>query len=773
MNKNFKVALVAFILSGLYMSLSYIYFKNSSATLYAVKYNEVAERMKRELEVLIKEKREAILILDISLAQNEKIKKYLVNKDTNRLDLKEYSDLLQKNTSLKNVWFHIVDKEGYSRYRSWTDKKGDNVKNVRLEVQRMLENPRLISTISTGIYDMTFKSMFPIYKDDEFIGIAETIARFNSIVQKLKEYSFETIVLIDKSYKKQLTNTLHKNYIQDYYVSSYSGSQKLLELVREKGVDKFLNIDTYMVDKQRGQLVTLYKLPGVDGLNMGYFIISKDLDKIDTNAIEDSKERIMLGLIMGFLIIGGSLSYLYVVNYKNYIQRQQLLLEKNIAEKTQELQEKSEAMTHLAHHDSLTNLPNRLYFQKQLDLAIESASRSAHKVGVLFLDLDSFKEINDTYGHRVGDMLLQKITEKMRRVADEEDVVARIGGDEFTVIANKVTPESLEKIAVNIMNEIQKPIKLDAIELFVTFSIGVSIYPDDGDTPELLLKFADTAMYRAKELGKNGYQFYNESMTEMAVHKVEMQNALREAIKEEQFEPYFQPKIDARTMEVIGVEALVRWNHPQRGLIFPGEFIPFAEESGAILEIDRLVMKKALKEMKLWYIEGLPMGRLSLNISGKQFENSNFIQEIEQTIASLKFDTNYLEFEVTESQILQNQKKAAEILTKFKSLGIKISLDDFGTGYSSLSYLKSLPVDRLKIDRSFIMDIPDDKDDVAIVKTIISLAKNLELDVIAEGVETQEQVDMLLKEGCNFIQGYYFAKPMNAKDTRSFVFKRV
>jgi len=773
MKINLKVAVITFILAGLYTSLSYIYFKNSSATLYAVKYNEVADRMKRELEVLIKEKREAILILDISLAQNENIKKFLLDEEPIALDLKEYSRLLQQNTSLKNVWFHIVDNQGNSRYRSWIDKKGDNLKDVRLDVVSMLENPRLISSISTGMFDMTFKSMFPIYEGEKFIGMVETIARFNSIVLKLKEYSFETIVLIDKSYKKQLTKTLHENFIQDYYVSSFSGSKKLLELIREKGVSKFINIDTYVVDKEREQLISLYKLPDINGLSMGYFIMSIDLDKIETKAIEDSKERIILGLVMGFFIIGGFLSYLYVVNYKNYIQQQRLQLEKSVAEKTQELREKSEAMTHLAHHDSLTNLPNRLYFQKQLDLAITSAKKSAHKVGVLFLDLDSFKEINDTYGHRVGDMLLQKITEKLRRVANEEDVVARIGGDEFTVIANKVTPESLEKIAVNIMREIQKPIKLDQIELFVTFSIGVSIYPDDGKTPDLLLKFADTAMYRAKELGKNGYQFYNESMTEMAVHKVEMQNALREAIKEEQFEPYFQPKIDARTMEVIGVEALVRWNHPQRGLIFPGEFIPFAEESGAILEIDRLVMKKALKEMRLWYIEGLPMGRLSLNISGKQFENSNFIQEIEQTIASMKFDTNYLEFEVTESQILQNQKKAAQILKKFKSLGIKISLDDFGTGYSSLSYLKSLPVDRLKIDRSFVMDIPRDKDDVAIVKTIISLAKNLELDVIAEGVETQEQVDMLLEEGCYIIQGYYFAKPMNAKDFRSFVLKRV
>ncbi|MBN2816361.1 MAG: EAL domain-containing protein [Campylobacterales bacterium] len=725
--------------------------------------------MKRELEVLIKEKREAVLLLDISLSQNQKVKDLLLDKPVGNLELDKYSKLLRENTPLKNIWFHVVDNKGISRYRSWTKEHGDSLRGVRLDIDSMIENPRVISSISTGKFDMTFKSMFPVYDEDKFLGFVETLAKFNSIVIKLQEYSFETIVLVDKNYKQQLTNTPSEKFIDDYYMSSFSGSKKLLELVLEKGVDYYINIENYVVDSDNSQLLCVYKLPDINGERMGYFIMGIDIEKIDTSTIQDSRERIILGLIIGFFMIGGFLLYLYVVNYKNYIQKQREELERSVAQKTEELREKSEAMTHLAHHDSLTNLPNRLYFHQKLQESIETALESDHNVGVLFLDLDGFKEINDTYGHRVGDILLQKITQKLRDGVSREDIVARLGGDEFTIIANKVTQNSLEGIAKRIITEIQKPIKVEDIELFVTFSIGLSLYPNDGDNPDLLLKYADTAMYRAKENGKNGYKFYNSIMTEIAMNKVELQNSIREAIQLEQFEPYYQPKVDARTNKVIGLEALVRWNHPQKGLIMPGEFIPFAEESGAIVEIDRLVVHKALRDMKLWYLEGLITGRLSLNISGKQLESISCVEKMESVIEKLGFDTKYLELEVTESQIIKNQTKAIAILQKFKELGVRIALDDFGTGYSSLSYLKNLPVESLKIDRSFIMDIPQDKDDVAIVKTIISLAKNLELDIIAEGVETEEQVELLMREGCYIIQGYYYSKPLNAKDCRIFL----
>lgn len=771
MKINLKVILVGLIFLLLYFGVSSIYLNQSMDTLYKSKYEEISDRMTRELEVLIKEKLEAVLLLDISLAQNQNIKNVLLNKKPGDLNLEEYALLLRENTPLKNIWFQIIDKHGVSLYRSWTQKRGDSLLSVRLDIAKKIKSQKMSSSISTGIFDMTFKSTVPVYQKGEFLGMVETIATFDSIVRKLKKYNFETLVFIDKSYKNQLTSTLKDTFIQGYYLSSFSGSQKLMDTVLDKGVDYFLGIKNYIIDKENNQLICLYKLPDTHGKEMGYFIMSIDLKNLDVLSIKESKQRIILSLGFGFFIITGFLFYLYIVNYKNFIQAQKEELRKTVEQQTRELREKSEEMTHLAHHDSLTNLPNRLLFLDRLTQALKHAKRENKEVGVLFLDLDRFKEINDTYGHEMGDLLLQLITNRLQLVLREEDTVARLGGDEFTIIVENATHESLEKIAQKIVLETQKPIILDNIELVSTFSIGIGVYPQDGDSAFLLLKVADTAMYRAKENGKNRYQFYNTSMTEMTAARLTLQNSLRDALKHAEFEPYYQPKVDAITGKVVGLEGLVRWNHPEKGLVPPIDFIPFAEEIGFIVEIDKFMMYATLKQMKKWHSEGLHTGQISLNISSNQLDDFNCIASLQKAIEKLKFDTKYLELEVTEGQIMKNQSKAIEILNQIKQLGISISMDDFGTGYSSLAYLKNLPVDKLKIDRSFIEGIPDSRDDVAIVKTIISLAKNLGLDLIAEGVEEKGQVDFLAQNGCTKIQGYYYSKPLSAKECKEFLIK--
>ena len=773
MGINYKLILVGFIFLLLYTGASFMYLQSNLETLYDNKYSEVARQMKREADVLVEEKLEAVVHISMAVAQCMEVTDFLLGESEEDLKLKEYAQLIKEKTPLKSAWFHVIDKNGTSRYRSWTKERGDSLLAIRKDVVLMIQKPDLQAVVSVGKFDMTFKSMVPIFHNGEFIGSLETIARFESVAQKLQRSHYETAVFIDKKYKKQLTHAATDNFYDDYYLSYPSDSKKLMDGVLEKGVEHFTQIEKYYLDSKYEQLFSLFKIKSVDGSDMGYIIMAVDLKHINISGIKDSRNKIILALVLGFLIITGFLFYLYMINYKRFIEQQQKKLEESVMEKTHELKVKNEQMSYLAHHDSLTNLPNRLLFEERLQDAIESAKKDNQNVGVLFLDLDGFKEINDTYGHKTGDLLLKSITQRLKKAVRGDDTVARLGGDEFTVIVKNSSLEALEKIAEKIIREIREPLTIEGVELFVTFSIGMSVYPEDGETTELLLKHADTAMYRAKEDGKNRYQFYNFHMTEKALAKVTLQNALREAIALQQFEPYYQPKIDARSGKVIGLEALVRWNHPQRGIVPPMEFILFAEESGLIKEIDMFMLHATLKQMRLWHIEDIQTGKLSVNISTKQLQDDVCVECFKEALRLYEVDAKHLEVEVTESQIMKNQIESMKVLTLLKELGITISMDDFGTGYSSLSYLKNLPIDRLKIDRSFIMEIPENKDDVAIVKTIISLTKNLGVDIIAEGVETQEQVDFLVKEGCYNIQGYYYSKPLSAKECKAFMIARM
>jgi len=420
-------------------------------------------------------------------------------------------------------------------------------------------------------------------------------------------------------------------------------------------------------------------------------------------------------------------------------------------------------LEHQAYHDSLTGLPNRALLLDRIDQAIRHAKRNKSLLAVLFLDLDNFKQINDSFGHSVGDKVLVSVSGMLKDALRDMDTIARLGGDEFTILLSEFEKEEeINEITTKLFDILRRPLVIKGSELFVTTSIGISVFPEDGVSPEILLRNADAAMYRAKEKGRNGFEFYTHDMTERALEKVHMIANLNRALDQGEFEVYYQPQYDLQQKQLTGMEALIRWHHPDFGLLGPDQFLHAAEESGLIVALDRWTMGQGMQQMKLWKDEGVAVGRLSLNLTMQQIDQPDFLEFLRELMQKNDCDGASLGFEITEGQLMKNPDRTIEILNRVSALGIKISVDDFGTGYSSLAYLKKLPVDTLKIDKEFIRDIPGDEDDVSIVKSIIALAKSMRIDVLAEGVETEEQIDFLSKEGCTLIQGFLFSHPKTA-----------
>ena len=440
----------------------------------------------------------------------------------------------------------------------------------------------------------------------------------------------------------------------------------------------------------------------------------------------------------------------------------------------QEIEEQLQAQTKLlnfqAYHDILTELPNRALFDDRLQQTIANAHRHNEHFALLFLDLDNFKQINDTLGHHFGDEVLRQVSARLNSCLREADSLARLGGDEFTIIITGLkSSESAAKVAQTIL-DIMKPVfEIDEHSFHVSVSIGISLYPKDSTLKNDLIKYADTAMYRAKDEGRDNYQFYAADMTIIAFEKAVLERSLRVALEKGEFVVHYQPQIDARNNKIFGMEALVRWEHPEMGMVMPDKFIPIAEETGLIKELDRFVMRQAMKDVSRWYAQGLDPGVLSLNLSIKQLMSSDFVDVLKQFIQESSFNVTKLELEITESQMMHDPMRSIEILQEIHAMDVKIAIDDFGTGYSSLAYLKRLPVDVLKIDRSFIKDLPTDEEDCAISKAVIALASSLNLAIIAEGVENAAQVEFLLKNDCHIIQGFYYSKALSSDDMERFI----
>lgn len=426
-----------------------------------------------------------------------------------------------------------------------------------------------------------------------------------------------------------------------------------------------------------------------------------------------------------------------------------------------ELKAKSTELDYQAHHDTLTGLPNRTLYHDRIDQAIQKAKRLDKKFTLFFIDLDHFKEVNDSLGHDAGDRVLLEATKRLKECLRAEDTLSRLGGDEFTVLIENVEKvEDISRVAQNISDTLREPFMIEGRKIYLSCSIGISSYPEDSIHANDLLKFADNAMYKAKNEGRDNFQFYSKGMTALVFERIEMEANIRKALKNDEFRVYYQPQYNAKTEQIIGMEALIRWKHPSRGLLSPMEFIPLAEKSSLIIEVDNWVMQSAMKQISTWYKKGLNPGVLSLNLAIKQLESPTFIERLQIYMNEADFQAQWLKLELLERDVMQRPQESVEKLQILHKLGVELAIDDFGTGQSSLTYLKRFPLDQLKIDHSFVEDIHQEEEDNAIVTTIIALAKALKLDVIAEGVETKEQLDFLLKNGCENIQGYYLSRPV-------------
>lgn len=437
-----------------------------------------------------------------------------------------------------------------------------------------------------------------------------------------------------------------------------------------------------------------------------------------------------------------------------------------LEEKQKILVSQRDILDYSAHYDSLTDIPNRLHFVEKLTQLIGRHNDTSEPFAVWFIDLDRFKEINDSFGHSIGDRVLKEVATRLNEAIGKESI-ARFGGDEFAIIVeNARNDQDTEVIIKRFLEMLSDPLIIDSYEIFITCSAGASFFPKDAHNAEELLRNADSAMYQAKAEGKNTYKFYTQEMTQRVYERVTLENSLRKALSHNELILHYQPQVDMASGRIVGFEALIRWNNPDIGLISPLKFIPIAEETGLIIEIGEWIIEEACRQMAQWRSLGLNPGYIAVNISAKQLIHGNLEKVIPALLKKYRCDPDWIELELTESIIMNNPEYSKNILTQLSESGLKLAIDDFGTGYSSLAYLKNLPINKLKIDKSFVDNLPDNQADGEIVKSIIHLCKGLQLKIVAEGIETEEQGEFLLREGCPIAQGYRYFRPLPASEIR-------
>jgi len=505
--------------------------------------------------------------------------------------------------------------------------------------------------------------------------------------------------------------------------------------------------------------------------NLPQFSALKALDLLKENGYE-----------IPFFIVSGSIEESLAAEAMNagaqdYVMKSNLTrLSPAIERELREVQvrrdrQRAEAtVEHQAHYDLLTNLPNRTTFKDRLTVALAQAGRNRKMMGILFVDLDRFKTIVDTLGHTIGDKLLRGVAERLRASLEEGDTLARMGGDEFVILLPQINrADRAVRVAQRILEALKPSFHFDEHELHITMSIGITLYPYDGEDADTLLRNADTALYRAKEQGRNNYQLYTPAMNARAFERLALENSLRKALERREFLLHYQPQVHMRTGVIAGTEALVRWQHPDLGLVYPAEFISIAEETGLITQLGEWVIRTACAQNKAWQKAGLPPMTVSVNLSARQFQQQDLVESVARILKETGLEARWLEMEITEGIAMQNADYTNVLLRGLKSMGVKVALDDFGTGYSSLSYLKKFPIDTLKIDQSFVRDLTTDPNDAAIANAVIVLAHSLKLTVIAEGVETREQETFLREHDCDMSQGFLFSTPLPAQPLESLI----
>ena len=590
------------------------------------------------------------------------------------------------------------------------------------------------------------------------IGIWYSIKKYKLMDLNPENFTLEVLKIMSEG----LIIANHEGIIKDIN----KGALKLLGYEKSMIINKPIN--SLFVDE-----IELSKLTNCSSFEIEVFQSNNNKLPIllSSSVLKDEWED-----SLGIVCIFQDISEIRLVQQK--LKKSYAELELKVGERTSELSSSNEELENeiiaridmefkikkLAYYDFLTELPNRTLFIDRLNQGMFNAAISKSFLGVLFLDLDSFKRINDTMGHAKGDELLKMVAKRLIKIVSENDTVCRVGGDEFLVLIENVeNEEDIRQVAEKILNDLKISFKIDNTDLYITTSIGGSIYPIDGSDVEALIKNADIAMYKAKEKGRNKFQLCNELIKESLVEEMKLTNRLFGAIERNELELFYQPQISLETGEIIGLEALIRWNNKELGMVNPINFIHIAEKTGLILPIGEWVLKTACRQNKKWQEAGILNVPIAVNISVNQFQNRKIIEDIILILNETGLNPKDLEIEITETIIMKETEYIIESLKKLKQMDVKIAIDDFGTEYSSLNYIKQLPVDKIKIDISFVRGININNKDEAIIKVIIALAKNLELKVIAEGVETKEQIEFLRKEGCDEIQGYYYYKPMPAK----------
>ncbi len=509
-------------------------------------------------------------------------------------------------------------------------------------------------------------------------------------------------------------------------------------------------------------------MSGISGLELVPIVLSKNRDAVvimlsAQQTIDYAIEAMRVGAF-DYIIKPFDIPHIEAA-VRRALSHHQLLNEKRQYENHLEdmVKERTAEIEHLAYYDRLTDLPNRNLFADRCAKASVVARNSKQLIGVILVSLDRFKDINDTLGHAAGDQLLKEVAVRLQRCVSGADTIARFEGPEFAILLTQpVDSSTIEEVAVSIMESLKGSFDLPAQEVYVTPSIGISLFPLNGEPGNAILQNAGAALYRAKQQGGNNYQFYAPNMNALALNRLALETSLRQAIDNEEFITYYQPVVDLSSRRIVGLEALVRWQHPRLGLLAPSEFLGLAEDTGLILDISASVMRSACLQTRQWQLEGLRDLRIAVNVSARQFRQKDFIDRILQILTDANLSPASLELELTETSIMENAESAAEILTEIRKLGVRVAIDDFGTGYSSLSYLKKFPVDTLKVDRSFVNGATTHKDDAALVTAIVTLAQDLRLKVVAEGIETEEELNFLRRLNCDEGQGYFFAKPQPA-----------
>jgi len=557
---------------------------------------------------------------------------------------------------------------------------------------------------------------------------------------------------------------------------------------RLEKTQKMAQLGNWEIDLQSGeftcsdQAVSLLGIGGGANSHVSYndflsSVASTERDEIVEKLSDAIRERRSFRL--SYKIIHPDGSHRYILNQGEVLYNEKhlpLILLGAVQDVTlQKLAE--EEIKRLAFYDGLTGLPNRLLFMNRMEREIRAAQRNNTSFALLYLDLDQFKRINDTFGHYVGDFLLKRVSASLQKCIhctdiasrfgsdDPEKMLSRLGGDEFTIILSSVTDtDHVAMIARRLLQEIPRPYSIEGNEITITTSIGISMHPADGHDANLLLKHADTAMYQAKNAGRNNYQFFRKELNAQAVERFSLERDITRALERKEFMLYYQPKIDLRSMRIVGAEALIRWNHPERGMVPPGKFIPIAEESGQIVPINQWVVREATSQWQEWLSAGLEPGVVAVNLSGYQFAQQKVLQTVSEALQKAEMSPEYLEIEITENILMQNIGEAAAILKQLKDMRVKVSLDDFGTGYSSLSYLTSFKVDTIKIDRSFVMSCTEQPNNLIVIKAIIAMGQSLGIKIVAEGVETAQQLEIVREYGADEAQGYYFSRPVPPGD---------